>query len=353
MNSAVYSTNAARGNGFCSGACRPKCLWRILLLTWLLVLLLVLQPCGAETLAPSSGRAISENEILPADVLSRVELVRAELDLIRLEIGQQAFPLNSIKVLDTAPREVYFMAKALYEKADRLAFEYVKTSEQLPKLMAATSIRPYHVWHLANKTYIRLQVIKDKLLIPEKSVEKISDSSTTPSDVIQAMIKANQELGALLSQKFVPADVYQQVTLAINLNAQLLATFQGTERIPSMSALQRRKTPANVYRRLTHCFELVKEIAQVSNLHILRFDTESLYSGPVKASDVYGLATLMVAELSYFHALREQVRTAAKAYYPGRKTASEVFQRVGILEAQLEALLALAKKNPQWIETKS
>jgi len=323
------------------------CTNKILLL---ISLIIIAQPCFSVILAPVSGRSISESEILPADVLARVELLRADLDLIRLELGKPAFPFNRTRVLDTAPREVYFMASALYAKADRLAFEYVKTSEESIETIDATSIRPYHVWQKVNKSYERIQAVKAKLQIPEKSLEKIRVLSTSPSDVIQAMIKANQELGTLLSQKVSAADVYQQVTRAININAQLLASFKNTVRIPDPPKFQRRKTPENVYRILAKCFELVREIAQISNQNILRFDSESLYSGATKLDDVYSLATLLVAELSYFHALRSNVGSPANAYYPGSKTPSHVFQRVRILELQLKALRDISKSNPNWLK---
>lgn len=318
----------------------------------LFFLLVMTQTSHAQLLQPVSGRPLSESDILPADVFSRVTLVRKELELIRTELGRVSFPVSNIQVVDTAPREVYFMASALYDKADRLAFEYVKTSEQYIKTVDAASIKPYHVWLMANRTFRRLQSVKEILLIPEKSVELISPSSTTPSDVIGLMIKANQELDILLSQKSSPADVFQQVTLAINLNAQLLATVEDSKRIPDQPEMIRRKTPEDVYRRLALCLELLRNISHSSNLSVMDFDIDSLYTGRVKPGDVYALATLLVADVSYFHALREQTKDAAGAFYPGNKTPSHVFQRVGILEAQLKQLLEFARENPQWLTAK-
>ena len=304
-----------------------------------------------KVLNPVSGRAIVEGEILPGDVLSRVELTRAELELIRRELGKPTFRANITRVQDTAPREVWFMAHALYDKADRLAFEHVKTSGAHTGSIDTAAITPYHVWLMVNKTFMRLQAVKTALNIPELSEEVLSPDSTTPSDVIQSMIKANQELGKLLSQQVAPADVFQQVTRAINLNAQLLAVFEGTPSIPPLPAFERRKTPGNVYRRMTRCFELIGKIAQLSDQRILSVDTDSLYSGSIEPGDVYALTTLVVAELSYFHALLGDAKPAAQAYHPGKKTPAHVFQRVGILQAQLEALLKAVQASPDWLKS--
>jgi hypothetical protein len=321
------------------------------------LLLALSQSCDAKfgespIVKPISGRALNQTEILPADVLSRVQLVRAEIELIRLELGKPPFPVGMTRVLDTAPREVYFMANTLYAKADRLAFELLKTSDEDTSEIDTAAITPYHVWLMVNKTFSRLQMIKKQLGIVEISSEKSIPPDTTPSDVIQSIIRANQELGRLLSQQVAPADVFQQVTRAINLNAQLLATFDGTSHIPVLPDFVRRKTPGNVYRRLTGCFELIRQIAQISNQRMLRFDTESLYSGFIEPSDVYMLATLVVAELSYFHDSHPDARMAALAYYPGTKTPSQVYQRVGILHIQLKTLYDMVKADPDWLKNK-
>ena len=303
-----------------------------------------------KELNPVSGRAIVEGEILPGDVLSRVELTRAELELIRQELGKPAFSAHTARAQDTAPREVWFMANALHDKADRLAFEHVKTSAAHTGSIDTAAITPYHVWLMVNKTFMRLQAVKAVLNIPEVSEELLSPDSTTPSDVLQSMIRANQELGKLLSQQVAPADVFQQVTQAIHLNTQLLAVFEGTPRIP-LPAFERRKTPDDVYRRMTRCLELIGKIAQLSDQPMLSVDTDSLYSGAIKPGDVYVLTTLVVAELSYLHALHGDTKPATQADHPGKKTPAHVFQRVGILQAQLEALLKAVQASPDWLKS--
>lgn len=303
----------------------------------------------ADVLLPVSGRVINESDILPADVFSRVELVRAELKLIRKELGDTSFPTKTFHVLETAPREVYFMANALFDRSNRLAFEYNKTTEDNENKFDAAAIKPYHVWLMVNQAYERIQSVKNSLNIVENVIENTVTTSTSPSDVIQAMFKANQELDNLLSKKVSPADVFQQVTLAVNLSAQLLAHFKEVDRIPTTPDMIRFKSSEDVYVRLTHCFSLIRNIAKLSNKEILTFDASSIGVGVVNPGDVYSLATLLVAELSYFHALLPHIDNAAQAFFPGRKTPSHVFQRVGLLEAQLDQLLNVVKKNPQWI----
>ncbi len=312
------------------------------------ILLASFQSSFSAILPPISGRNLTESEILPADVLARAELVREELELIRLEMGKPDIAKTDITILETAPREVYFSAHALFDKTNRLAFEHSKTSVDAPKKINTASIRPFHVWQVVNASYQRVQEVKKKLNIVEKVTETKQPDDKKPNDVIRSLLETNRLVSELLGKKVAPADVYQQVTSSVNITAQLLATFKGIARIPDEPEFIRRKTPTDVYQRLYHCFSLVKKIASTTNQSMLDFEVASITSTKAP-SDVYDLATLVVSELSYFHALHAQSKPPAKAYYPGNKTPSHVFQRVGILERQLTLLLQLADKNRDWL----
>ncbi len=303
----------------------------------------------ADLLQPISGRGITINEILPADVLARVELIKEDLNLIRLELGKPNVSEADIDVLETAPREVYFVAQALFVKANRFGFELNKTSLDALTPVNAATVKPFHVWQVVNAAYQRIEDIKKKLNIKQGGIERQQAIETTPNDVIQSLLDTNKLLSHLLFTKLSPADAYQQITASINLTAQLLAQFDGVKRIPDAPVYERRKTPGDVYARLYNSFSLVKSIASSSNLLMFNFQVTHLKKSK-SPSDVYGLATLLKAELAYFHAKLQTTEQVAKAYYPGIKTPSDVFQRVGILEQQLNTLLIQVIDNPTWLE---
>ena len=93
---------------------------------------------------PVSGRAVSPETIVPADVLARVQWVREELEAIRFEMGKPQDRRVTRLATDALPHEVYFQAVTLFIKADRLALELTGSTGIRPEPVATTDVRPYH-----------------------------------------------------------------------------------------------------------------------------------------------------------------------------------------------------------------
>src|SRR5262245_63748362 len=76
--------------------------------------------------------------IEPPDCFARAQLIAAEVELIRAEMGrpQDRRPAPSVK--GASPREVYFQALSLFRKADRLCYEI--TGDQLASIPHAPPI---------------------------------------------------------------------------------------------------------------------------------------------------------------------------------------------------------------------
>ncbi|MBL4711784.1 MAG: hypothetical protein JKX75_04695 [Gammaproteobacteria bacterium] len=316
-----------------------------------LMLFIMLAPVAlqAASIPPISGRSIDVMTLLPGDVLARANLVLAELDLIRAELGKSEKNYERIEVFNAAPREVYYQALALFKKSNRLAFEHTGFSEKNQRELDAKTIRPYHVWNMVDKALQRVLVVKQKLNIPERSKEVRTSDETRPDQVFSAVNYANRQINYLLHKRFSPSDVFQQVTIATNVMAQLLATFDGVERIPEQDEMVRRKTPTDVYSRLNNCFEVLREITLLSGGQILEF---TKHDNRVRIpSDVYDLTSLLVADIEYLHAQKKSVGIAADVYYPGDKIPSHVYQRASILEKQLKLLLDKVKKQPSWLKS--
>ena len=100
--------------------------------------------------------------------------------------------------------------------------------------------------------------------------------------------------------------------------------------------------PADVYRLLLECLELVRSIAEQSDLQILELSVDDTDIDNVTPSDVYDIASLLVSELAYVDRVLNGSPPERKSWYPGRKVPSDVFQRVGILETQLIQIVELA-----------
>jgi hypothetical protein len=308
-------------------------------------------PLGAvlPVLLLLSGSAAAQVpvEIKPPDVFRHVAFVRAELGLIRHEMGGSVYDRAELDVSGAAPREVYFQALTLFERADRLAFEWTRETVAAPTQPKGL-LDPGDVWQVVDAAMKRLALVKAKFGIKQTSMAPPLDRTKTPTDVFRSIVQANRQLSTMLGRQSTPSDVYQEITKAIGYTSRLLASFPG-ERMPVAPPFERAKRPPDVYRRLLGCFERVRNIGTLSKVQILKLSVNDAEISVATPSDVYDIAALLVSEVSQLHMLLEGAEPPHEAYYPGGKLPSQVYQRAGILEAQLVRLEALVAAKPSWL----
>ncbi len=301
------------------------------------------------TTAPISGRA--GDAIIPSDVLSRVHLLRDEVDLIRLAMGKPRHSRSVLSVTNAAPREVFFQALALYRKADRLCFEQSGRLGKAPHEPSADTIQPLAVWGVVDAALKRVLVVKEALGLSGVRIESPSPDTTTPTDVFRAILQVNTQINLLLDEAFSPSEVYQQVTLSVHISAKILAaSAPDAVRIPAAPAFESHKVPADVYRRLVRCLETIQRIAMVSGFEMLEVQIDDDALAEVTPSDVYDIASLVVSELAYIHSSVEGAAAPVPVHYPGRRFPSHVYQRAGILESQLSLLMTHVAQSPNWLK---
>lgn len=290
--------------------------------------------------------------ITPQTVLTTVNDIQANLALIKTAMGHPLIPKTALTVKGAAPREVYFVADALKTKASRLAFEVSGKSLNHDQAdLDITNVRPSDVLKLVNRALDNILLVKQTLGITEAPAKiKSADENTTPSDVFNAILQTNHSLSELLSRKFTPSDVFEQITLSINYTDKLLSRFKGAVRIPEQPTFIPNKKPLDVYKRLTRCLNLLREIAKNSSISMLSIQTNFKDAQSVAPSDVYDLAKVNVAELKYFLDLAGIKTNDIQPYYPGFKVPADVYQRAGILLKQLNILQEETAKNPNWIK---
>jgi hypothetical protein len=304
-----------------------------------------------QTPEPISGRSSNDaEEVLPADVLARAHLIRAELELIRFEMGKPKNQQREIGVTGASPREVFFQALTLFRKADRLSFDQARKRGKEPKTIRAADIRPYHVWHALDRALQQVLIVKKKIGIREEVKEVLQDERTTPSQVFQSIVQGNRQLNILLDKQFSPSDVFQQVTRAVAYAERILVHFPQSLRMPQAPTFEHGKRPPDVYRRLLGCFERIRAVSEASGNKMLKLEVGTINSKIARPSDVYDVASLVVSELAYLHSQLKDADTPEDVHFPGRKFPSHVFQRVGILEAQLIELEKHAADQPDWLK---
>ena len=313
------------------------------------VMLLVFSPLtgwGDEQATLQKDR----ESIEPQDVFVHVGMVREELERIRFVMGRPENEQPEIAVNGAAPREVYFQAISMFQKANRLCFEHTRERVNQPKLPTG-EIVPADVYHIVEAALQRLRRVKQKLNITVKSTAIERDDSKTPTDVFRSCVQASRQLNLLLERRFAPSDVFQQVTFAVGYTARLLEHFPDATVIPDSSRFEEGKRSRDVYLRLVGCFDRIRSIAGQSGLKILELETKGSRAAAALAepSDVYDIASLIVSELAYLHANLKDTKDPRPVFFVGRKFPSHVYQRAGILEEQLIELEAATQKSPNWL----
>ncbi|NKB80531.1 MAG: hypothetical protein GKS05_01275 [Nitrospirales bacterium] len=302
---------------------------------------------------PVSGRTVSPETIVPADVLARVQWFREELETVRFEMGKPKQPYSTPMATDALPHEVYFQSVTLFIKADRLALELTGSTGLRPRPIASSDIRPYHNWMLVTAAYDRLMVIKNELGILETVSEKVHPPSTKPTEVGRAIVQASRQLNLMLQRRFSSSDVFQQISWGIQYAEALLARFPGSMPSFSSPSFERGKHPGEVFLRLIECFARVEEIARLSGMTVLHLDEkaagEAVRDFDVHPSDVYDLATLLVSDLTYLYGKLKDTVPIPSVPFPGRKFPSHVYQQAGVLLTQLRELEKKVSANPNWI----
>jgi hypothetical protein len=274
----------------------------------------------------------------PKHVFARMELVHAELDLVRQEMGRAADRRTEPTITNAAPREVYFEALALFRKADRLCFERTGEQAVLPHPPSPADIQPADVRAVVDAVLERVRSVKQRIGATETASEPSPADGKTPSDVLLSIMRASRQLNVLVDQAFSPNDVYQQCSLALGYATRLAARAGG--QAPTLPKAERRKRPADVYRRLSGCLSTLHDAMAAADLASLDFTPAAYSDDEVLPSDVYDLSSLVISELAYLYSLVPGMAppSAADVYEFGHKLPSHVYQLAGALEAQIAAI---------------
>ncbi len=291
--------------------------------------------------APISGQTQQDRtDITPTDVFAEVFATAYNVDQIRFYMGRPRNHQESIGVAGVAPREVIYQAATLCEKTNRLSHELIREVGDKPAV-PDKDIIPGDVLVMVELAHARVRRIGEGLGLELTLGPAPPAGEKTPTDVYRAVVQLNRQINILLDQRFSPADVYRQVSLAIAHAANVRGRWPG-QRIPPEPAWELGKRPPDVYRRLLGCLDMVRRLAAAENIGILELSVSEMSMAGATPSDVYDIASLLVSELAYVDRVLNGSPPERQTWYPGRKVPSDVFQRVGILETQLVQIVGLA-----------
>ena len=299
----------------------------------------VSQVMDGESLITPTGE-----DVTLADILVEIRHLNQELEAVRQYMGApKVEPLN-IRVNHAAPHDIYFQAITLITKVNRLSFEVTRRRHHHPE-ESAKIYKLEDVLLLIKESHRILDGIMTGFgIVAEHSfVERLT--ATSPSDVFQEILITNQQLNFLMQRGFEPSDVYTQVTQAIGYATILLTPYPDAIPTPDPLAYIPNKSPGDVYFLLLTCLEEIQKIYASSNLSTLAIHAKQIDKDKITSSDVFDLASLLVARLNYLIQHFKNNEKPPKAFYPGRKYPSDVYQRASILLNQLQQLVQFVPAN--------
>lgn len=300
-----------------------------------------------STPPPISGRSVEDiDAILPADALARVELINDNLELVRKYMGKTRPVDPVLRVSSARPRETYSQALNLQLRANRLAFEQVRVLRPVsePKVKNVTA---YDVFRVMDSVLVSVLLVKRELGIDIAVVEMPRPETTTPTEVFNATVIATGAIDKLLYQRTGPSDTFQAVTSAVNIAAALHVALPDGPNLPEEPPFEAYKSPYDAFMKMLDCYKLIEKLASQKGIDTLNFDINEEQARGIRQSDINDIASLLVEELGSIHA-RSEAGQPASAYYPGKKFAAHVYQRVGLLKQILEDLVEAntAAKSP-------
>ena len=130
--------------------------------------------------------------------------------------------------------------------------------------------------------------------LPEREADR------EPKDVFREIVQVNRQLNLMLDRPIQPQDVYGQIELAATYVAGALTTDESEPVYGELPPFEPNKEPADVYRRVLECLGIAQEIGEQNGISVLQLNLRrELRRQDITPSDVYDLATTVLAEVAY------------------------------------------------------
>lgn len=305
----------------------------------LLISLLVAAASSSSVSSRGYQAGDATGSATPADVLTTVELIRKNLEVIRLALGEDAAAAPILRVNNAQPAEVYSQARNLEQLAFGFAFEKTRHYRS-PSAMIEGEVTPAEVQAIFDNALQAILSVNARLGVEPVNSVTAPAADTSRAEVFNAAVSAGDALNKLMKRETTPGDVFQTVSTATYLAAGLRDAIAPDSAIPAPPALIPETTSADVFARMQACFELVKELAKHRGMQTLDLDIAPQALAKVTPDDVRDLAFLIVEELHIIHQNTPGLSEPAQIYTPGEKRPAHVYQRVGLLEFILSDLVA-------------
>lgn len=308
--------------------------WRGSLKLMILVAALHADATGADADAAVIDPSAGNNAEAVSAIAQQMEIFGRDLEQLRLFMGAARVSELDIGIRSAIPRDLYAQMLTLWRKTDRLMFEIARTHTPPPPTPTG-DIQRQDILPVLQQASGILRQVMDEL---ELTHETKAAPPPLNTDLFTAVLNLNRQLDSMLERHFAPTDVYTEITLAVGYAARLLARYPDAIRIPDEPPFEPNKLPSDVYHRLIACLQIITRIFHILDLPVLTIDIGQTDAAKLTPEDVFAVAALIVAQLDFLYKRMGIVKPPPQGIYPGLKFPAHGYQRVGILQAQLEQL---------------
>ncbi len=281
--------------------------------------------------------ASGTDEVAPPEVYQAVRQVSQDVELIREVMGRSK-PEAPVWVVDHAePRHVFYQAQTLLRKTDRLAHQLTGEEGVLPPVPEG-EIEMQHVLGVVHAAQERVERVRNELGIGYRTELPDLEPEQLARDVLREAVQASRQLNLMLDRPIQPHDVYERLELAATYVAGALTEDESAPVYGSLPPFDPGKVPADLYRRVLECLGIAQEIGKRHGIEVLQLN---LRRRDISPSDVYHLATTLLAELAYLTlTLDAKDVDLPPIERPTHIFPSHVYRMAGMLQDELARLEA-------------
>jgi len=273
-----------------------------------------------------------------AAAYSLANQVADELELVRERMGRPYDDSPRLPVSAVSELELYFQTQSLLRKANQLAQELAGAAARSPGPVPSGEVGPADVYSLLDDALAQIRVAAEGIGITEHATFEQRVTTIAPTGVFLVVIDINRQLNLMLSVPISDAEVFEEISSAITYAAALLATYPGATAVPEAPPFDGYKRPADVYRRLTECMDVVIRVAPKARVEVLGLSARRNIPEDTSPGHAYDIARFLVADLAAIAGARNVPRARVSVPAPKHVFSTEVYAQAGVLLRQLEEL---------------
>lgn len=264
--------------------------------------------------------------------------VADELELVRERMGRPYDDSPRLPVSAVSELELYFQTQSLLRKANQLAQELAGAAPRSLGPVPTGAVGAPDVYALLEDALAQIRVTADAIGITERAAFEQRVASIAPTGVFLVVIDINRQLNLMLRVPIGDAEVFEEVSSAITFAAALLGKYPDATAVPDPPPFDGYKRPADVYRRLTECMDVVIRLAPKIGVPVLGLSARRNIPENTSPGHAYDIARFLVADLAAIGGALGAPRARVSLEVPKYVFSTEVYAHAGVLLRQLEEL---------------